>query len=124
MLRYIVRIGSVRFYDVFSIILLSAAVNVLIWGLTLSLEKTINLMLFYKSFILAFILLSYSGWCFYWLHKEVGSALNKAAGLEYTAISTITDNNLKSTYIRYFILSISFFILGIFFVSYSARLLK
>jgi hypothetical protein len=125
MLRYIIKEDFIRLYDVISIIILSASVNVLIWGLTQSYSHIVNLYCFYIWFVSAFCLLTYSGGCFYWLHKEVDRCIKDSAGVEESAINKVLKNKkLTSKYIRHFIFSILCFIFGMISIYYSVRLIQ
>ncbi len=118
MLRWIIRDNLIRLYDISSVMLFSASINIITWGLTLKNNRLIFLLLLIGSFLS----LAYSGWCFYWLCKEVGKYIDSAMGIENAAINKIKDGGISFNFQIHFIFAISFFILGVacfsLFVSY------
>lgn len=119
MLKRIVKKKFIRIYDVLSIIIFSASVNVIIWGATFTTHKT---NLFYPVVMLSSILLCYSGWCFYWLSAEIKQVFEEAI-LDDAAVLRIKDNKmLTSKFNRHYVRGILYGIFGVIFTIISARL--
>lgn len=118
MLCWIIRDSLIRLYDISSIMLFSASVNIITWGLTLKNNRLIFLLLLISSFSS----LAYSGWCSYWLCKEVDKYINSAMRIENAAINKIKESGMSFNFRIHFIFAIFFFILGVacfsLFVSY------
>lgn len=119
MLRWIIRDSLIRLYDISSVMLFSASVNIITWGLTLKNNKLIFLLLLISSFSS----LAYSGWCSYWLCKEVDKYIDSAMRIENAAINKIKEGGISFNFQIHFIFAIYFFILGVFcfflFVTYN-----
>ena len=119
MLRWIVRDSLIRLYDISSIIIFSASVNIVTWGLTLE-SSNLKLLVWLIS---SFFLLVYSGQCSYWLCKEVDQRIINSVGVENHAINEIKRNRMSFKFQRHFISAICFFIGGvvlfILFVNYT-----
>lgn len=119
MLTWIVKSSLIRLYDVLSIIIFSASVNIIIWGSTVT---DINCPLFYPFLILSFGSFVCGGWCSYWLYDEVKSYIRDAAGVEESAITEIHKSGMSSKFKSYFLLGIVCSAMGIIFFLISARL--
>ncbi|HHT9144115.1 MAG: hypothetical protein Q7J76_02450 [Candidatus Brocadiaceae bacterium] len=109
MLRWIVRNSSIRLYDISSIIIFSASVNIITWGLTLKNNRLIYLFLLISSFSS----LAYSGWCSYWLCKEVEQYIDRAMRIENAAVNEIKKDCMSFNFQIHFIFAICFFIMGV-----------
>lgn len=111
MLRWIVRKRLTRLYDVVSIIILSAAVNVLVWGFTI-LPKNQSVE-FYIGLMFCFLSMAGSGWCLYWMHDEVEYSLRQTVGVEGAAIAWIREQGKTRGFQVHFILAVVGLVVGI-----------
>lgn len=110
MLKWIVRKRLIRFYDVISVIILSAAVNILIWGWTVNVKVTF---LFYLLLMLGFIALVGGGWSFCWLYQEVDHFLKDTFDDEVTAIIRIREKGNALQFQLHFVLGVLLTIGGV-----------
>lgn len=98
-------------YDVVSIIIFSASVNILVWGFTVTPDS--RAVEFYIPLALCFLLLAGSGWCLYWLHDELEYSLQQTAGIEEAAIDWIQQRGTSWDFRYHFIGGVVGFVLGI-----------